>query len=69
VAARHRGERHGPTGGDRLEAAAFRNPDGSVAAVALNRTEEEIPFVLRTPRGTASVAMPARSIRTFLYGA
>jgi len=54
---------------DRLEATAFRNPDGSVAAVVLNRTEEEISFVLRTARGVARVAMPARSIRTFLYGA
>ena len=52
---------------DDLEATAFRNPDGQVAVVALNRTEQPIPFVLRQGDQFATSNLPARSIATLLY--
>jgi glucosylceramidase len=52
---------------DRLETTAFRNPDGSVAVVVMNRTDEEIPFVLRTEHGIVETASPAHSIQTMVY--
>ena len=47
-----------------LEAAAFVNPDDSVAVVVLNRTEASIPFALRIGAQTLAAELPARSIAT-----
>lgn len=52
---------------DDLEATAFRNPDGRVVVVALNRTEKPLPFVLRQNDQFAEIHLPARSIVTVLY--
>ncbi len=52
-----------------LEAAAFVNPDASIAVVVLNRTEAAISFVLRIGAQTVAAEMPARSIVTCLRGA
>ena len=52
---------------DDLEATAFRNPDGQVVVVALNRTEQPIPFELRRGDQLATCHLPARSIATLLY--
>ncbi len=52
---------------DDLEATAFRNPDGQVVVVALNRTEQPIPFELRRGDQLANCHLPARSIATLLY--
>jgi glucosylceramidase len=49
-----------------LEAAAFVNPDGSVAVVVLNRTEAAIEFALRIGAQTVAAELPARSITTCL---
>lgn len=59
---------------DRLEACAFRNADGTVAVVVLNRTDEPIPFTLRyvSPSGLSSGAeiadadSPPHSIQTLV---
>jgi glucosylceramidase len=53
---------------DELEAAAFLNPDGQVALVVLNRSEESIPFALKFEGGAAETESPARSIQTCLFG-
>ena len=51
-----------------LEAAAFVNPDASIAIVVLNRTEATIPFALRLGAGTLAAELPPRSIASYLAG-
>lgn len=52
---------------DGLEVTAFLNDDGRVAVVVLNRTEQEIGFVLKRQGGQAKTSIPARAIKTFVY--
>ncbi len=49
-----------------LEATAFRNPDGGVAVVVLNRTDEERSFGLDCKNVVAASTVPAHSISTYL---
>jgi glucosylceramidase len=51
---------------DELEATAFLNPDGRIAVVVLNRSEEGIPFALKFDGGAALAQSPAHSIQTLL---
>lgn len=48
------------------EATAFVNPDGGVVVVAMNRTEQPLPFVLNVGAAQHKAALPARSIATLL---
>jgi len=43
------------------------NSDGSVAVVALNRTEQAIDFVLKSQGLQAKTSIPARGIKTFVF--
>jgi glucosylceramidase len=52
------------TGG--IEVTAAKNPDGSIAAVLLNKGGREIPTVMRLQGMTAAAAVPAESIATAL---
>ena len=49
-----------------LEATAFRNPDGGVAVVVLNRTDEARGFGLDCKHVVAASTVPAHSISTYL---
>jgi glucosylceramidase len=49
-----------------LETTAFANPDGSVAVVVMNRTEQAISFALRLGSETAATELPPHSIATYL---
>jgi glucosylceramidase len=50
-----------------LECTAFVNPDGSVVAVVLNRTDADISFNLRMADGLQTQAtLPAHAIATFV---
>lgn len=50
-----------------LEAAAFLNPDGSIATVVLNRTEVTLGFDLQLGAGPGlNTRLPPRSIATYL---
>jgi glucosylceramidase len=49
-----------------VEAAAFVNPDRSVATVVLNRSEQEQRFALRIDQHRAVTELPPRSIATYL---
>ena len=49
-----------------LEAASFVNPDGSVATVVMNRTEQPLRFALRVAGGRTVAELPPRSIATCL---
>jgi glucosylceramidase len=49
-----------------LETTAFVNPDGGVVVVAMNRTEQPLPFVLKAGSTQHHAALPARSIATLL---
>ena len=49
---------------DKLEATAVRNPDGSIAVVMLNRTEEELPINVRICGKLARFKMAPSSIAT-----
>lgn len=53
---------------DRLEATAFENPNGSFAAVLLNRTEQELPVNLRLCGKLSGFTLPANSIASLNIG-
>jgi len=48
-----------------LECTAFVNPDGAIAVVVLNRTENPIGFKLRVGALTTTQELPARAIATY----
>ena len=52
---------------DQLEVTAFRNTDGKIAVVVMNRSEEEIKFALKYGGAAAMVDAPARSITTYRF--
>ncbi len=52
---------------DALEVTAFKNPDNSIAVVAMNRTDEEIQFNLKVNDKTAASSSPPHSIMTLVY--
>jgi glucosylceramidase len=47
-----------------IEAAAFRNVDGTVAVVVMNRTEQSLHFTLQVDEATGVMELPPRSIAT-----
>ena len=49
-----------------LECTAFRNPDGSLAVVAMNRGEQALPFALYLRGATYGAELPPRSIATWM---
>ena len=51
---------------DALEALAARNPDGSLAVVALHRSENPIQFKVTADNESAAFELPRHSIATFL---
>ncbi len=53
---------------DALQATAFVNPDGGLVVVAMNGTDEPLPFVLDLVDTNATVTLPAHSIATYLAG-
>lgn len=52
---------------DDLEATAFRNPDGRIAVVVMNRTDRPIRYVLKYKYRAAPVESPAHSMITFRF--
>ncbi len=52
---------------DQLEVTAFRNPDGKIAVVVMNRSEEAIQFALKYQGKAAMVDVPAHSITTYRF--
>ena len=52
-----------------LECCAFSNPDGSIAVVALNRSEVPIEFTLRLNGAYYAASLPARAIATYVQAA
>jgi glucosylceramidase len=52
---------------DALLATAFRNADGRLAVVVMNKTEKAIPFDLWLEGRSAKTTSPARSIVTLVY--
>ena len=53
---------------DELEATAFVNPNGQIAAVLLNRTDHEIPVNVRLGEQMAKIAMGADTVATVVIG-
>lgn len=51
----------------RIETCAFRNPDGSIVCVALNRTDEDKKVSLRHKTMLADTTLKAHSIKTFIF--
>ena len=49
-----------------LECTAFRNPDGCLAVVAMNRSEQALPFALYLRGAAYGAELPPRSISTWL---
>lgn len=52
---------------DKLETIAFKNADGTIAVVVLNRTDEDLPYILRNRDELAESVSPAHSIQTLLF--
>ena len=52
---------------DVLEATAFQNVDGTIAVVALNRSEQPIDLLLKIQGLQAPTSIPAHGIKTFLF--
>jgi glucosylceramidase len=52
---------------DKLDAAAFLNPDGNRVVVVLNKTGEELPFELREGDEAAKLSIMPHSIQTVIY--
>jgi glucosylceramidase len=52
---------------DELESTAFKNTDGTIAVVVMNRTDKEIPFALAFQGRSARTAAPAHSIATYRF--
>ncbi|MCB7064554.1 glucosylceramidase [Enterocloster citroniae] len=53
---------------DKLENITFRNPDGSMVTVILNRTDEGIKFILKYEQKLADFISAPHSITTLCYG-
>ena len=53
--------------GDCLEATAAQNPDGSVCAVVMNPSREDIPFFLRMGGRVWPVVQEGESISTYVF--
>ena len=53
---------------DELETTVFLNPDGEVAVIVLNRSEQTIPFALKYAGLAASVVSLPHSILTLRFG-
>jgi glucosylceramidase len=51
---------------DRLEATAFKNPDGAIAAVMLNRGDGALPVHIRVCGRICDIELPPHSIATAL---
>lgn len=51
-----------------LECTAFANPDGTISAVVMNRTESTIPLCLRVDGCSYSLDLPGRAIASFVSG-
>jgi len=54
---------------DWLETTAFLNADGTVAVVAMNRTDQDQPLALRCSGRAADTLLPAHSIATYTFAA
>ncbi len=54
---------------DKLEITSFINEDGKLATVVLNRTENEIPYILRTGGQLLDRVIPAHTIETVILEA
>jgi glucosylceramidase len=52
---------------DKLETTAFKNTNGEIVVVIMNRCDEEIPLVLRCAESIAELASPAHSIVTLRF--
>ena len=52
---------------DKLEVCTFANPDGSIAAIAMNPNEEDYPLVLRYHDEIARTVVPAHGIVTYVF--
>lgn len=50
-----------------LETVAFKNPDGEIVVVVLNRSEETLPFTLQCGNELVKLESLPRSIMTLLY--
>ena len=50
-----------------LQTVAFKNPDGSVVSVVLNRTSEEIPFFFRIYGELVESVAETHSIATYIF--
>ena len=52
---------------DRIETVSFKNPDGSVVTVVLNRTDSDIDATLRISGSLIEIKSEAHSIATYIF--
>ncbi|RED63213.1 glycoside hydrolase family 30 protein [Cohnella lupini] len=54
---------------EHLQTTAFKNTDGTIAVVVLNRSDEAIPYIVRNREEIAETVVEAHSIQTLLFPA
>jgi glucosylceramidase len=52
---------------DGIDCAAFVNPDGERVVVLLNRSDEELPVIIKEGSSSVKLSLPSHSIKTVLY--
>ncbi|MBU4229707.1 MAG: glucosylceramidase, partial [Proteobacteria bacterium] len=52
---------------DALETTAFLNPEGKIAVVVMNRTDQAVPFALQYHDRAARTISPPHSIMTLRF--
>ncbi|MNI97286.1 hypothetical protein D3C76_1723840 [compost metagenome] len=51
-----------------LQSVSFRNPDGTLAVIVMNESDEPQTFTLGYGGELAEASLPARSIATYVLG-
>jgi glucosylceramidase len=50
-----------------LLSTSFLNPDGSIATIVMNKSDQNIPYLLIVADGLAQLNIPAHAIQTIVY--
>jgi glucosylceramidase len=53
--------------GTEIETVSFKNPDGSVVSVVLNRTNEDLDFAFKIGADVVRCKAEAHSIATYIF--
>ena len=52
---------------NKIDAVAFKNPDGKIIVVAANLTDNKMPLNVRLDKQLIKTALDPHSVKTFVY--